>query len=316
MHARKRYKLTNFYCKLASSSFSVFHFFSTGVILTLPEYRLSFQLKIYESIYLQVKQHENRNFESAKNVLDMFNWTNANVRTILDESDAILHVKYQLIYPIGEQMKPDGDSQRWTVVQALLKRVPIHMRDLYNEFGKEKVEYGHSHGSSSSMDRNDVFTPCRILDPMVFEALKDKLIDDFLENRLDLDIRINIDDKLKQDLEYLLKNKALTSEAFRAVERFSTVEQNQNIIYILSGLLRFEVLHLALTKRWRINYGVDVNSKRKMPSKMAIPFKAKDVAAEMSEFGHTDVAVCFTQLSYYYSGDTYCVVVGNIVMLL
>lgn len=275
-----------------------FFSFFTGVILTLPEYRLSFQLKIYESIYHQLKQDENRNFDSAKNVLDMFNWTNANVRTILDESDAILHVKYQLIYPIGKQMKPDGDSQRWTVVQALLKRVPIHMRELYNEFGKEKVEYG----LSSSMDRNDVFTPCRILDPMVFEALKDKLIDDFLENRLDLDIRINIDHKLKQDLEYLLKNRALKSEAFKAIERFSAVEQNQNIIYILSGFLRFEVLHLALTKRWRINYGVDVNSKRKMPSKMAIPFKAKDVAAEMSEFGHTDVAVCLTQLSYYYSG--------------
>lgn len=36
---------------------------------------------------------------------------------------------------------------------------------------------------------------------------------------------------------------------------------------------------------------------------MAIPFKAKDVAAEMTEFGHPDVAICLTQLSYYYSGN-------------
>lgn len=35
---------------------------------------------------------------------------------------------------------------------------------------------------------------------------------------------------------------------------------------------------------------------------MAVPFRAKDVAAERAEFGHPDVAIVFTVLSYYYSG--------------
>ncbi|CAF2626053.1 unnamed protein product [Rotaria sp. Silwood2] len=35
---------------------------------------------------------------------------------------------------------------------------------------------------------------------------------------------------------------------------------------------------------------------------MAVPFRAKDVAADRTEFGHPDVALVLTQLSYYYSG--------------
>lgn len=35
---------------------------------------------------------------------------------------------------------------------------------------------------------------------------------------------------------------------------------------------------------------------------MAIPFRAKDVPSERSEFGHSDVAIILTCLSYYESG--------------
>ncbi|XP_055301272.1 uncharacterized protein LOC129567922 [Sitodiplosis mosellana] len=263
-----------------------------GVILTLPEYRLSFQLKIYESIASQLKTGENRNFTIAKQLLDLHKWTNTNVRSILDESDAILNAKYQLIYTVGNQKQPDGDSHRWLVAQALLKRVPIHMHRLYTEYGKEKVEFGHNHDGNC---RTDIFTPCRILDDSVYDALKDALIDDFFAGRIDIDFP-GIDDAKKPSLKYLLSNKAIDRSTLRTIEVFS--EEKQNIILILSGLLRFEVLKLALTKRWRVNYGVDVKGQRKM----AIPFKAKDVAAEMTEFGHPDVAVCLTQMSYYYSG--------------
>lgn len=182
-------------------------------------------------------------------------------------------------------------------MQAVLKRVPSHMQRLYNQFGNEKIEFGHTYGAYAGENtRTDIFTPCRILDESVFDALKDALINDFLEGRLDLDFP-PIDEMKKANMADLLRNKALNRNAFRSIEQLS--EEKQNIIYILSGFLRFEILKLALTKRWRVHYGVDVKGKRKM----AIPFKAKDVAAEMTEFGHPDVAVCFTQMSYYYSGE-------------
>lgn len=226
----------------------------------------------------------------------MFNWANVNLRTILDESDAILQPKYQLIYTVGDQLQPDGNSQRWLVPQALLKRVPFHMNRLYAKYGKEKVEFGQEYDDN----RTDIFTPCRILDDIVFEALKDALIDDLFAGRVDIDFP-GIDESKQPSMKHLLSNKAMESNARKMIEEFS--EENQNIIYILSGLLRFEVLKLALTKRWRVNYGVDVKSTRKM----AIPFKAKDVASELTEFGHPDVAVCFTQISYYYSGSLFSI---------
>ena len=37
---------------------------------------------------------------------------------------------------------------------------------------------------------------------------------------------------------------------------------------------------------------------------MAVPFRAKDVAADNTEFGHPDIAIGLTQLFYYYDGLT------------
>lgn len=279
----------------------------TGVILTLPEYRLSFQLKMYELIQSQHIQNEKYTKDEiikiAQSMLEVHKWMNKNVRNILDESDAILQPKYQLIYTVGNQLYPDGRSLRWLVTQAVLKHVPDHMRRLYVEYGKDKIEFDENYVKNGNVVgwpkvsfRSDVFTPCRILDENVFHALKSALIEDFLEGRLDLDFN-DISASKKEKLKHILTEKAIDRETFLKIKGKLT-EHDLNTILILSGLLRFEILKLTLTKRWRVHYGVNVNGRRKM----AIPFKAKGVAAEMTEFGHPDVAVCFTQMSYYYSG--------------
>ncbi|XP_055313653.1 uncharacterized protein LOC129574965 isoform X2 [Sitodiplosis mosellana] len=267
-----------------------------GVILTLPEYRLSFQLKIYESIQ---KGHIN----VAKSFMDVHKWINTNVRNLLDESDAILQPKYQLIYTVGNQLSPDGGFERWFVTQAILKRVPFHMKKLYKKYGKSKIEFdeqyiekGHVFGAPKVNYRSDVFMPCRILDETIFDDLKARLVEDFLKG--ELQVAFSVDPSMKSDLEDVLKQKEIDKKSLLMIGNFPLKERNT--IMILSGLLRFEVLKLVLTKRWRVNYGVDKTQKGKR--KMAIPFKAKDVAAEMTEFGHPDAAICFTQLSYYYSG--------------
>lgn len=77
-------------------------------------------------------------------------------------------------------------------------------------------------------------------------------------------------------------------------------DRQQRILLALRGLLSFDILKLALMRRWRVNYGVNENGKRKI----AVPFKAKDVANEVTEFGQPDIAICYTQLSYYYSGGS------------
>lgn len=102
-------------------------------------------------------------------------------------------------------------------------------------------------------------------------------------------------------MKLLLNEGDVSATTYDELLKDLTVTQ-QTTILILSGFLRFNVLKLVLSKRWRVNYGVSENG----PRMMAIPFKAKDVAVEMTEFGHPDVAICLTQLSYYYSGLLKC----------
>lgn len=253
---------------------------------------------MYESI-------QKEEFEIARSILDVQNWIQANVRNILDESDAILQANYQLVYTVGNQLPVDGGSQRWFVTQAVLKLIPIHMKRLYNIYGNEKIEFDDQYienarifGFPTVNYRSDVFTPCRILDETIFDELKSLLVDDFLEGRMDIGFPEATTSE-KQALKEILSEKKPSS--FDIMKKFSVNESNT--IWILCGLLRFEVLKLALSKRWRVNYGVDEKGHRQM----AIPFKAKDIAAEMTEFGHPDVAICFTQLSYYYSGENYLI---------
>ena len=70
-------------------------------------------------------------------------------------------------------------------------------------------------------------------------------------------------------------------------------------LLILRGLLSSEVLYVALKRRYRVNFGV--NSNLKLNRLMAVPFRAKDVAADNTECGHPDIAIVLTQLSYYNS---------------
>lgn len=265
-----------------------------GILITLPEYRLALQLKIYDAAQ---KQH----FESATKLLNLHNWLNANSRHILDESDAILQPNYQLIYTVGEQLKPDGGELRWTCIQAILKRVPNHMKRLFEQFHDQKIEFNHDYkrDGHDMGNRPEVFTPCRLIDPEVYEHLKNKLADDFLSGELASIKFPDTTQMLRQSIREVLVNDTLSEEQLkRCLDHWDGVPKQT--IYILSGLLKFGVLQLALTKRWRVQYGRNERGTRKM----AVPYKAKDVAAEMTEFGHPDVAICLTQLSYYYSGLT------------
>ncbi|KAH7007900.1 uncharacterized protein B0I36DRAFT_370609 [Microdochium trichocladiopsis] len=53
-------------------------------------------------------------------------------------------------------------------------------------------------------------------------------------------------------------------------------------------------------KRWRVNYGRASN--RSPPTRLAVPFHAKDLPTPRSEFSHPDVVIILTCLSYYYGG--------------
>eukprot|EP00536_Pseudo-nitzschia_multiseries_P005724 jgi/Psemu1/191308/e_gw1.112.54.1 len=67
----------------------------------------------------------------------------------------------------------------------------------------------------------------------------------------------------------------------------------------LRGMLDHNVLKIVLFKRWRVQYGNHPTRKR---FNMAVPYRAKDVAAERTEYGHPDVALSLTFSHYYQAG--------------
>ena len=67
---------------------------------------------------------------------------------------------------------------------------------------------------------------------------------------------------------------------------------------LLRGLLVNGILLYTIRdRRWRVDYGLDP-----LRSMLAVPYRAKDMPSPRAEFGHPDVAILLTCLSYYYHG--------------
>ncbi|CAF4475702.1 unnamed protein product, partial [Rotaria socialis] len=243
------------------------------IILTSPEDILSFDL-------LAIDNCRRKSFDIGGSMLTVQRWLKTFTSDILDESDEILSVKYQLVYTVGSQQQVDAGMSRWKTIQSVLALV----KELANNIAKKYADevcyqpLGKSH-----------FPQFRLLSKEPFKDLCEKITKGWL--------------KLKQ---YPKSTKVSIEEFFlhptantESLDHKISPDEIQ-VLLILRGLLVFDVLFIALTKRYRVNYGVNTNSNFKRL--MAVPFRAKDVAAEKTEFGHPDLAILLTQLSYYYSG--------------
>lgn len=72
-------------------------------------------------------------------------------------------------------------------------------------------------------------------------------------------------------------------------------ETMQALALVLRGILSHDVLFAVLQKRWRVDFGAHPTREH---YQMAVPFRAKDVASERTEFGHPDLTICLTNRGY------------------
>ncbi|CAL8134338.1 unnamed protein product [Orchesella dallaii] len=258
-----------------------------GVIMTLPEYRLSFRLMMY-NYYLQKK------YASAFQVYNIEKWLRQHVRDIVDESDEIFSVKYQLIYTTGHQLNIDGGNMRWVVCQKLLQILPKVASQLFDKFGPNIVEFNKKEAKSNS----EQFTHFRILNNECKHDFHGLIADTLLDGKVDL-LGIILKKQERALVKAFLVDENISEDDHNLVKKFKGIDEEKKLILLLvSGYLRRGVFFSAFSKRWRVEYGVN----NKGDKLMAVPFRAKDVAAERTEFGHPDMAIVLTQLSYYYSG--------------
>ncbi len=238
------------------------------VALTMPEYCLSFKLKTIEMCRLENKKE-------AKKLIEIEKWLIANVKDILDESDEILTVKYQLVYSVGRQAPLDGGKLRWEISQNVLELARRCLSELKKKY-PESIELNEISGSKQS------FPSIRLLNMEPYNELIKKICYYFFNS---IGVEPNLPQYTSKDIDQLTEfviEKEISETTKLEIEKLchpkdaSPSTTLKEILLILRGILSHDILFTVLNKRWKVEYGI--NSKSHLMQ--AVPYRAKDVPSE------------------------------------
>ena len=255
-----------------------------GILVVQPEHILSLKLV---SVEKQLPQAEDG--QLARAMLKLQRWFHSHSRDILDESDEILHVRYQLVYTIGLQQHMEGFPDRWTTTEQVLGLVNKHasfLRDLL----PHGIEY--ERGPSGS------FPHLRILHEDAGQKLISWIVEDVMKGLL-LNFSFGqLRSDLKDAIQSFISCENVAPEKVQLVKDYSQQTPVWGGLLLLRGLLTSGILlYVFRERRWRVDYGLAPTR-----TMLAVPYRAKDVPAQRAEFGHPDMAIILTCLSYYYGG--------------
>ena len=255
---------------------------ASGIMLVLPEHLLSFKLSGLQRL-------SEKRLAEAKPMISTQGWLQSTSRDVLDESDFILAVRTQLIYPSGEQVAVDGHPYRWEVAQALLRLVWGHLWDLQHKYPRSIEIVQRS---------NRGYPVIFLLRSDVEDALSARLVEDILRGRLTMLPTRQCSKEERSAIKAFLSGPTLRASVYERIKQlFPERPIVQKILYLLRGLLVHRILLLTLKKRWNVQYGLHPDR-----DPIAVPFHAKGVPSDQSEFGHPDVAIFFTCLAFYFDG--------------
>ncbi|KDQ56358.1 hypothetical protein JAAARDRAFT_132396 [Jaapia argillacea MUCL 33604] len=260
-----------------------------GVLVVQPEHILSFKLMGIDTVLSRRSDDQG----IAKQLVESQHWLERHSRDILDESDEILAVKYQLIYTRGPQMPLEHHPDRWTTIQQVLSLVRTHAPQiqLQPQF-LSGIEIG-------DVDRGR-FPSVRILKSDAGDALVSRITDAVVSGDLSNCCFAPLSGQLRRMARTFISNLNVPSEESHLLKQYCEDGELWKSLLLLRGLLAHGILVYALKdRRWRVDYGLDHSR-----SLLAVPYRAKDVPAPRAEFGHPDVAILLTCLSYFYQGLT------------
>ncbi|KZV68204.1 hypothetical protein PENSPDRAFT_754324 [Peniophora sp. CONT] len=260
-----------------------------GVLVVQPEHILSFKLMAID--YLTSSSAAQQG-ESAQLLWKLQQWVTGHTRDILDESDELLHARYQLIYTVGLQQPVENHPFRWTIIQQVL----LLLKDCL-----EAMAASHPHDIIFIPKSYSRFPHIRILTSDVDEKLTGALVDRVMDGGVpDLHFSALRAETRSTIADFIISSDL--SDHTHAVVRRELAEGDWKGVLLLRGLLALGtgvLLYVLKQRRWRVDFGLDPTR-----SLLAVPYRAKDVPSLKAEFGHPDVAITLTCLSYYYGGLT------------
>ncbi|KAK7426297.1 hypothetical protein QQZ08_007198 [Neonectria magnoliae] len=257
---------------------------SAGVMICQPEHIMSFMLSGRQRLL-------DNQLPQAESMIKVQDWLTRVSRDILDESDYTLAVRTQLIYPSGSQMSVDGHPHRWLVAEAVLRLVDGHVF---------KLSLAFQHSIRVLRRTSGGF-------PLLFFLRTD--VEDELIRKVTADVCKGLGGILPMTISAMPQADRVAIKDFISAQRPrpNSINRIQRLcpdrpsvrqtVYLLRGLLVDRILMSTLRKRWNVEYGLHPHR-----DPIAVPFHAKGVPSDQSEWGHPDVAILLTCLAFYYDG--------------
>ncbi|KAF8260777.1 hypothetical protein EI94DRAFT_1747592, partial [Lactarius quietus] len=259
-----------------------------GVLVVQPEHLLSQKLMCIDT--LLTSQDEDEQLSTARQLEDLQKWLAKVSRDVLDESDEILHVRYQLVYTAGEQMPVEDHPNRWSTTQQVLGLLRKHAAQLHAKFPKtfelDQAQKG--------------FPTMRILGLEVSRWISSLITEEALGGALSALSLTVLSPSIREATRLFITQMEVSLKVRESIYSRCAGTTLWSGILLLRGLLvegEGILGYVLKERRWRVDYGLD-------PSRtlLAVPYRAKDVPSLRAEFGHPDVAIALTCLSYYYGG--------------
>ncbi|KAF5335871.1 hypothetical protein D9758_017237 [Tetrapyrgos nigripes] len=266
-----------------------------GILVVQPEHILSFRLMGLDRIVESGLQNLQGEAEGTvcRQLIESQRWLQKHTRDILDECDEILHVRYQLIYTLGKQGLLEDHPNRWTTIQEVFSLLLTHAPRVRQEFPLG------IHIQDEAIHKGD-FPAILIVSADARALLFDLIVTDILAGRLLNYPFERLPKELKPIVRKFLCNRSVSAAEVRLLSQYCQGSSSWNGLLLLRGLIAYGVLAYTLNeRRWRVDYGLDEHR-----TLLAVPYRAKDVPSLRAEFGHPDVAISLTCLSYYYRGLT------------
>ncbi|THU82236.1 hypothetical protein K435DRAFT_844470 [Dendrothele bispora CBS 962.96] len=266
-----------------------------GILVIQPEHLLSFRLMGIDRIVNSGLSDLSQDAGDAlcQQFVKSYRWLHTHSRDILDECDEILHVRYQLVYTLGRQELLEDHPNRWTTIQKVFSLILQHSFTVKDEF-PTGIHIQDEHAQKGD------FPVITILETRAQRRLFSLVVQDVMAGRLSDHPFHRLPSELQLAVSAFIYDQNIEKSRLDLISHYCNGTSNWKGLLLLRGLIAYGVLAYALNeRRWRVDYGLD--ERRTL---LAVPYRAKDVPSLSAEFGHPDVIITLTCLSYYYRGLT------------
>ena len=283
-----------------------------GVLVTVPEHRLSYQLKTVETALKGKGESSDAEHGAAQKARALWRLMERSSRDVLDECDEVLHPKWQMVYTHGPQSGLDGGGVRWSIASAVLSAVRTLATEAASRFpdvvqlvGETPLVRGGVLGVRLASGEA-AEARVRECEAWLFQAAA-RLV---LERREGVDAVESLAlPARRRDVEAAVAfvcSPVVPDEWPTVACELQSEDGVMDSLLTLRGMLAYESLGHCLRRTWRVHFGVRDGGASQSDSccatQMAVPFRAADVPAPRASFGHADVAIMLTLLSYTYAG--------------